>query len=204
LLFPSFFRSLTLVFLLLLHMKKTLSLLVLITALVAVPLHVFAAVEDLDKDRYYSCDADPCTDTLPVGGKGFEKTECDQIEITDPSIVAPDVTAEGRRVHPGAIEPPNSEIDFNCDGKISGYVPEENSDDRDLFGIIGDIITLIGQIAVFVSTGAVIYGGIMFATASGEEAKIQKAKKTIMGAVVGLIVGILAWNIVDFVTGWIG
>ncbi len=196
-------------------MKKALSLfLVLFSFSLFSP--VAFALDDLDRDDYWDCAADPCPDgtQLPLGAKGWEPSTCDQVTIetddtvsiggTDYPLMAPDVASvEGKRVHPNAIEPPESKIDYNCDGKVSGWVPDEYKDDVDLMGKIGDVIKLIGQIAVFVSAGALIYGGIMFATASGEEMKIQKAKKTIIGAIVGLIVGLLAWNIVGFVTNWV-
>jgi amino acid transporter len=47
----------------------------------------------------------------------------------------------------------------------------------------------------------VIYGGFMWLTSSGDESRIESAKKTISAAVIGLIVVLLAWAIVIFVAG---
>lgn len=45
----------------------------------------------------------------------------------------------------------------------------------------------------------IVIGGIKYATANGEAAKISSAKNTILYSVVGLIVALLAWGIVRFV-----
>jgi hypothetical protein len=47
----------------------------------------------------------------------------------------------------------------------------------------------------------VILGGFQWMTAGGNEEKIEKAKKVISAAVIGLIIVLLAWAIVIFVAG---
>lgn len=168
----------------------------------------FAACTDADGDRYYTCES--ADDTLAPFAKGKEEARCDQITITQDTtdaelIIAPEVTAvAGKDVNPGEVEAPNSQVDFNCDGKITGYLPEGKDGGSDIFGVLEKILVLIGKIAVFVSVGALVYGGILFATASGDEMKMGKAKKTIFGAVIGLAIGLVAWNIVGFVTATLG
>ncbi len=192
-------------------MKKILplGLISILLAFIIFPVSpVFAECADNDGDRYYSCDN--IDDELPPFAKGSEELRCDQATIDENSddydlVISPEITSiAGNKVHPGAIEPPNSQVDLNCDGKITGYLPEGREGGTDFFELMEKVIVLIGQVAVFISVGALVYGGIMFATASGEERKLQKAKKTIVGAVVGLIIGLIAWNIVGFVTGIFG
>jgi len=57
------------------------------------------------------------------------------------------------------------------------------------------LLFLIGAIAVIV----IIVGGIKYTTSDGDAAKIKSAKNTILYAVVGLVVAIMAGAIVNFV-----
>jgi multisubunit Na+/H+ antiporter MnhB subunit len=45
----------------------------------------------------------------------------------------------------------------------------------------------------------IIIGGIRYTTSNGESSQIKSAKDTIMYAVIGLVVAILAYSIVNFV-----
>lgn len=47
----------------------------------------------------------------------------------------------------------------------------------------------------------IIIGGIMYATSAGNDSQVQKAKSTITNAVVGLVISLLAFAIVSFLTG---
>lgn len=61
--------------------------------------------------------------------------------------------------------------------------------------IINVIIGVIGVIAVVV----VILGGVYYVISQGEAAKIAKAKNTILYGIVGLVIALLAFAIVNFV-----
>ncbi len=61
--------------------------------------------------------------------------------------------------------------------------------------IINVVIGIVGFIAVIM----MILGGISFITSQGDAAKVTKAKNTILYGVVGLIVAMLAFAIVNFV-----
>lgn len=63
--------------------------------------------------------------------------------------------------------------------------------------IINVILTILGTIAVIM----IIIGGIRYTTSNGDASQIKSAKDTIMYAVVGLVVAILAFAIVNFVIG---
>lgn len=53
---------------------------------------------------------------------------------------------------------------------------------------------------VLVAVVLIIYGGFVWMTAAGSEENVGKAKKIISAAVIGLVVILLAWAIVSFVT----
>ncbi|MBO4812766.1 hypothetical protein J5491_01305 [Candidatus Saccharibacteria bacterium] len=69
-----------------------------------------------------------------------------------------------------------------------------------IVNIINAVIGLLGIAAVIV----IIIGGINYMTSSGETAKIEKAKKTILYAVIGLVIAVLAFAIVNFTIGILG
>ena len=59
------------------------------------------------------------------------------------------------------------------------------------------ILAIIGVIAVLF----LIIGGFQYVTSAGNPDSVQKAKSTILYAIIGLIVAILAWSVVKFVLG---
>ena len=64
-----------------------------------------------------------------------------------------------------------------------------------VINILNAVIGVAGLVAVIF----IIYGGVQYMTSSGDAGKIKKAKDTILYAVIGLIVCILAAAIVNFV-----
>jgi hypothetical protein len=63
--------------------------------------------------------------------------------------------------------------------------------------IINTLLYILGIIAVIM----IIVGGIRYTTSNGESAGIKGAKDTITYAVIGLVVAILAYAVVNFVVG---
>ena len=68
---------------------------------------------------------------------------------------------------------------------------------KTLQGGINLAIGVIGFIAVVV----IIYGGFMYTTSAGDSNKVTKAKNAIMYGIIGLVVAMLAFAIVNFVIG---
>ena len=48
--------------------------------------------------------------------------------------------------------------------------------------------------------GVIIYGGAMYMTSNGDSGKIQRAKNIIMYGIIGMVVALLAYTIVHFVS----
>lgn len=61
------------------------------------------------------------------------------------------------------------------------------------------IINVVVGIVGFVAVVMIIMGGISFVTSQGDSSKVAKARNTILYGVVGLIVVLLAFAIVNFV-----
>jgi small-conductance mechanosensitive channel len=98
-----------------------------------------------------------------------------------------------------ALDPKDS---INDGLKASGGGEECREDGRkvDCFeqavrNIVNVLLFIIGIISVIM----IIIGGIRYTTSNGDSSQITGAKNTILYAVVGLIVAILAYAIVNFV-----
>ena len=72
-----------------------------------------------------------------------------------------------------------------------------SSDDltKGITTVVNVLLFVLGAVAVIM----IIIGGIRYSTSGGDSSQIQSAKNTILYAVVGLIVAILAYAIVRFV-----
>jgi len=63
-----------------------------------------------------------------------------------------------------------------------------------VIAIIQWILGLLGLVGVIM----ILYGGFTWMTAGGNEEKIEKAKKIISAAIIGIIIVILSWAIVTY------
>lgn len=70
-----------------------------------------------------------------------------------------------------------------------------------LMGTVNAIINIIVGLVGFIAVVVLIIGGISFITSQGDTAKVTKARNTILYGIVGLVVSLLAFAIVNFVLG---
>ena len=66
-----------------------------------------------------------------------------------------------------------------------------------ILNIVNVVIGVLGIVAVLV----IIIGGVQYMTSTGDAGKVKKAKDTILYGVIGLVICILAFAIVNFVIG---
>ena len=78
-------------------------------------------------------------------------------------------------------------------------VAEDNTLEADVKTILSTIIGVLGFVCVVV----MIIGGVNYMTSSGDTGKVKKAKDTILYGLIGLIVCVLAFALVQFVIGTI-
>lgn len=71
----------------------------------------------------------------------------------------------------------------------------------DLMSVINTVINVIIGMVGFIAVVVVIVGGIGFITSQGDASKVTRARNTILYGVVGLVVALLAFAIVNFVLG---
>ncbi len=85
-----------------------------------------------------------------------------------------------------------------CSGNSSA-VCNSTGDQADVLikNVINGILFVLGMIAVIM----IVIGGIRYTTSNGDSGQVKSAKDTILYAVVGLVVAILAFAIVNFVVG---
>ena len=62
--------------------------------------------------------------------------------------------------------------------------------------LINVVLSVVGVLAV----GVIVYGAINYSTSLGDTGKVARAKNIIIYGVVGLVVALLAWAIVSFVS----
>jgi hypothetical protein len=70
-----------------------------------------------------------------------------------------------------------------------------------IWKIVLNIIEIMLQIVGFLSVGYIITGGFKYLTSTGSSDDIVKARKTIMNALIGLVISIFSVAIVNVVAG---
>lgn len=78
-------------------------------------------------------------------------------------------------------------------------VANDNTLEQDVKTILSTIIGVLGFVCVVV----MIIGGVNYMTSSGDSGKVKKAKDTILYGLIGLVVCVLAFALVQFVIGTI-
>lgn len=63
--------------------------------------------------------------------------------------------------------------------------------------VINTLLFIVGAIAVVM----IIIGGIIYVTSAGDSGKVTQGKNTVLYAVIGLVVALLAFGIVNWVLG---
>jgi len=72
-------------------------------------------------------------------------------------------------------------------------------DNRDVEGFASNIINTVIYVLGFVAVGMIVYGGVQYTMSTGNPEKVKSAKNTILYAIVGLVIAVLAFAIVNFV-----
>ena len=73
--------------------------------------------------------------------------------------------------------------------------------DGDIVGAFQEIITFLASILAVLAILVIVIAGILYITSGGDQGRIDTAKSWILYAIIGLIVALLAWVIVNTVAG---
>ncbi|MBR3252697.1 hypothetical protein IKF84_01325 [Candidatus Saccharibacteria bacterium] len=93
-------------------------------------------------------------------------------------------------------------------GNVCDYITEvaerrangcDGNSTVELSGAITTIINAVIGILGIVAAIFIVVGGVNYMTSAGDASKVEKAKKTILWAVIGLIIASLTFVIVNFV-----
>ena len=76
---------------------------------------------------------------------------------------------------------------------------ENSANKNDLMEQANTIINVIIGVIAFVAVAFIIFGGVQYTTSAGDPGKVKKAKDTILYGIIGLVVSMLAYSIVNFV-----
>ena len=102
----------------------------------------------------------------------------------------------GDNAKPARCDCSRSTKPTECGAYVAG-----GGDDRDLNDVIKTVINTVLFVVGILSVVMLIYGGIKYTLSAGDASKVTAAKNTIMYSIVGLIVALLAFAIVNFVIG---
>lgn len=93
-----------------------------------------------------------------------------------------------------AVQPASAQIDKGLKTVEQSSVSKKSPD-----VLIKDIVNIMLYIVGIIAVIMLILGGIKYATSAGDSAKVTSAKNTIIYSIVGLIIAIFAYAIVNWV-----
>lgn len=88
------------------------------------------------------------------------------------------------------------EVNNDCSIKDFNVLPPNGTSDFLLVAVV--IIDDLLRIAGFVAIGYIIYGGILYVTSQGSPDQTGKAQNTIINALIGLVITVIAVAFVSF------
>lgn len=83
-----------------------------------------------------------------------------------------------------------------CNSTDGGKDPISGSN-----GVIVNVTSILALIVGFVSVAFVVWGGFKYITSNGDSSAVSTAKNTIIAALIGLILALMARPIILFVVG---
>ena len=99
----------------------------------------------------------------------------------------------------GALNP----LDPVCSGaaKDTMLCKENNSPQNSFAHVVGIIVNTLLFIIAAVAVIMIIIAGVYYTTSGGDAALVKKAKDTLLYSVVGLVIAIMAYAIVNYILG---
>ena len=124
------------------------------------------------------------------------------------TVAAGSAAIAGTALNAGAAFAADDKV-IHCPGNYSKTVTnladcgdsfnKATGNNNDLMGTVNTIINVIIGVIGFVAVVVIILGGVQYTTSAGDPGKVKKAKDTILYGIIGLVVALLAYAIVNFV-----
>ncbi len=106
----------------------------------------------------------------------------------------------------GSSSSSSSGVSGGIRGGVDDAAPESRQE-KGLFAqdgifqtIVNTLLFIIGAVAVIM----LVYGGFKYVISGGDSSAVTSAKNTILYAVVGIVVALLSWAVLDFVLKQLG
>lgn len=97
----------------------------------------------------------------------------------------------------GLAKPPDCQLMSPAD--LDG--PENTKIARYIWKIALNVLEVMLMLVLYVSVGFVIYGGFRYITSAGDSGGVASAKKTILNAIIGLVLSFMSIAIVNLIAG---
>ncbi len=81
----------------------------------------------------------------------------------------------------------------SCHPKLEGI--------SDVWKVVAAVIEILLRVASLIAIGFIVYGGILYTISQSSPDKTKQALKTIINALVGLVITIIATAVVSFIAG---
>ena len=94
---------------------------------------------------------------------------------------------------------PEGSVPSDVGSGVDVAAPEDAPSDLETVftSVVNTVLFIVGAVAVLM----LIVGGVRYVISSGNQEQVTAAKNTIVYALVGLIIAILAFAIINFITG---
>lgn len=123
------------------------------------------------------------------------------------TLAAGSAAVVGTALNAGAAFAKDNDGKLHCPGDYNTTVTDlsecsklnANSNSNNLMATVNTIINVIIGVIGFVAVVVIILGGVQYTTSAGDPGKVKKAKDTILYGIIGLVVALLAYAIVNFV-----
>ena len=91
-----------------------------------------------------------------------------------------------------------------CPPSGSQFQPLCNLNANRIGPVISSVVTILLIAAALIALFFLIFGGIRWITSGGDKSKVESARNTIIAAIIGLIIALLAFFIITIVLGFFG